>query len=156
MYVLTGNTETWAPIMGRLGFRLLPNLRETLDHQPYDSLILDFGPSSIIGWMAGLVDAQYGFQESDCRLDIEARELVVEGQNVGLTPLEFGVMQCLWQRQGQAVSRVDLLEQVWGYDYDGGGSNIVDAVIRSLRKKLAGRRSAIETVSGVGYRFRGF
>lgn len=43
------------------------------------------------------------------------------------------------------------LREVWGYDYDG-GSNIVDSVIRSLRKKLGNQASAIETVRGFGYR----
>jgi hypothetical protein len=160
MYVLIGDTETYLPIMEQLGFRLLPDMRVMLDGTTYDTVTLDFGPRSIIGWMAGLVDAQYGFvepeEEPECRLDTDARELVVEGHRVGLTPLEFGVMQFLHQRQGKAVSRVDLLEEVWGFEYDGGGSNVVDAVIRSLRKKLNTRSSAIKTVPGVGYRFQGF
>jgi DNA-binding response OmpR family regulator len=44
-------------------------------------------------------------------------------------------------------------KNVWGHRYEG-GSNVVDVVIRSLRKKLAERASMIETVRGVGYRFR--
>ena len=160
IYVLTTNTATYLPIMEQLGFRLLPELRLSLDNLTCDTLALDFGPRSILGWLAGLVDAQYGSAEPEpepeARLDVEARELVLDGERVSLTPLEFGVMQCLAQRQGKAVSRVDLLEEVWGYEYDGGGSNVVDAVIRSLRKKLDVYSSAIETVPGVGYRFRGF
>jgi hypothetical protein len=156
MYVLTGKTETYMPILGQLGFRLLPDMRVTLDNKVYDSLMLDFGPTSVIGWLAGLVDVRYGSKEPGCRLDIDARELILDDQRVSLTPLEFGVMHCLSQREGRAVSRVDLLEEVWGYEYDGGGSNVVDAVIRSLRKKLGPQAAAIETVTGVGYRFRGF
>jgi hypothetical protein len=156
MYVLTGNTETDFPILEQLGFQLLPDLRLTLDNKVYDSLLLDFGPTSVIGWLTGLVEARYGSREPDSQLDTEARELILENQRIGLTPLEFGVMHCLWQRKGRAVSRVDLLEEVWGYEYDGGGSNVVDAVIRSLRKKLGPSASAIETVTGVGYRFQGF
>jgi DNA-binding response OmpR family regulator len=53
------------------------------------------------------------------------------------------------------VTRVDLLEEVWGYEYDG-GSNVVDSIVRSLRKKLGDYAAAIETVTGVGYRFCGF
>jgi len=51
------------------------------------------------------------------------------------------------------VSRADLLREVWGTGYDG-GSNTVDAVIRSLRKKLGAVADRIETVRGVGYRLR--
>jgi hypothetical protein len=48
----------------------------------------------------------------------------------------------------------ELETEVWGYDYHG-GSNVVDAVVRSLRKKLGDRSSCIETVHGAGYRLRG-
>ena len=64
-----------------------------------------------------------------------------------------GVLDYLSQREGKAVPRAALLADVWGYAYEG-GSNVVDVVVRSLRKKLGGRARAIETVSGVGYRYR--
>jgi DNA-binding response OmpR family regulator len=51
------------------------------------------------------------------------------------------------------VSRGSLIENVWGYSYEG-SSNVVDTVVLSLRKKLGQQASAIETVRGVGYRFR--
>lgn len=51
------------------------------------------------------------------------------------------------------VNRISLLQDVWGYSYQG-GSNVVEAVIRSLRKKLGSRASMIETVRGSGYRLR--
>ena len=51
------------------------------------------------------------------------------------------------------LSRDLLLSDVWGYSYTG-GSNVVEAVVRSLRKKLQERAACVETVSGVGYKFR--
>jgi DNA-binding response OmpR family regulator len=51
------------------------------------------------------------------------------------------------------VSRVDLLSIVWGTEYDG-GSNVVDVVVRTLRRKLGTSASRVETVRGVGYRLR--
>lgn len=156
IYFPTRNTELQQSIVGQLGFRLLPDLHVEFDGIGYDTFMNDFGPELVSGWLAGLVEAQYGAKPLESRLDIEGRELIVDGQTVGLSPLEFGVMHCLWQRTGKAVSRVDLLEEVWGYEYDGGGSNVVDAVIRSLRKKLDQHATAIETVTGLGYRFRGF
>ena len=86
-------------------------------------------------------------------LDEGARELVLDGQRIGLTPLEFGVMRHLHQREGEVVTRASLLEDVWGYDYTG-GSNVVDARVWSLRKKLGEHAEMIETVPGAGYRFR--
>ena len=54
---------------------------------------------------------------------------------------------------GKAVSRYDLMEAVWGYRNDT-ASNVVDVVVRSLRRKLGIEASAVETVRGTGYRFR--
>ena len=78
---------------------------------------------------------------------------MVDERRVPLTPLEFMVMQYLMDREGQAVSRTALLDDVWHDSYQG-GSNVVDVVVRSLRKKLGLRASAIETVSRLGYRYR--
>jgi DNA-binding response OmpR family regulator len=62
-------------------------------------------------------------------------------------------MEYLEQHAGKAVPRIALLENVWEQRYDG-GSNVVDVVIRSLRKKLGDKASMIEAVQGVGYRLR--
>lgn len=62
-------------------------------------------------------------------------------------------MEYLRRHEGRAVSRADLIENVWGYSYEG-GSNVVDTIVRSLRKKLGGQARTLETVRGVGYRFR--
>ena len=70
-----------------------------------------------------------------------------------MSKLEFGVMDYLQSHVGEAISRADLLERVWEQSY-AGGSNVVDVVIRALRKKLADRASLIETVQGIGYRLR--
>jgi tetratricopeptide (TPR) repeat protein len=85
--------------------------------------------------------------------DLDARELVLDGQRIGLSHLEYNVLRYLTEREGKAVPRGDLLENVWGYSYDG-GSNVVDVVVRSLRRKLGRYAEAIETVTKVGYRFR--
>ena len=58
----------------------------------------------------------------------------------------------LLHREGNVVERETLLRDVWGSTYV--GSNVVEAVIRSLRKKLGDRAPAIETVRGLGYRSR--
>jgi DNA-binding response OmpR family regulator len=62
-------------------------------------------------------------------------------------------MEFLYTRAGKAVPRSSLLENVWDQSYDGGG-NVVDVVIRALRKKLGEKASLIETVHGIGYRLR--
>jgi DNA-binding response OmpR family regulator len=63
------------------------------------------------------------------------------------------VISYLHERQGTVVGRSELLRDVWGYDY-AGGSNVIEANVRSLRRKLGSHASSIETVRGIGYRFR--
>ena len=59
-------------------------------------------------------------------------------------------MSYLDQRQGAVVDRRDLLREAWGYDVPG-GSNVLEANIKSLRRKLGDRSTSIETVRGLGY-----
>ena len=129
----------------------MPQLAATIGSSTYHSAVLDFGPGLFVGWLERHVRAS--LQAEEDILDVEARELVVGQQRIGLTPLEFGVIAYLSEHEGKAVSRTALLDRVWGRQYDG-GSNVVDARIRDLRKKLGPLSSAIETVTGVGYRFR--
>ena len=118
----------------------------------YSSVALDFGPGSVDGWLAELVGAELGVAD-DLVSDESARELSVRGARVALTPLEFGLFECLRHREGKAVTRAELLREVWGTDFTG-GSNIVDAVVRSLRQKLGASAVVVETVRGTGYRLR--
>jgi DNA-binding response OmpR family regulator len=78
---------------------------------------------------------------------------VVDGERILLTPLEFGLFRHLREREGRAVSRQELLREVWGTEFTG-GSNVVDSVVRSLRVKLDARASVVEAVRGTGYRLR--
>lgn len=152
LYGTTCDLPTFGPIFQNLGFKPLSSLTLELDGMAYYSAVLDFGPASVDGWLAGLVAAELGVEQGGT-LDIDARELVLDGRRVGLTKLEFGVMHYLSQREGKAVARASLLEDVWGYD-QGSDSNVVDTVVRSLRRKLGDRQVAIESVHGIGYRFR--
>ena len=153
IYCAQRDIETQEAALEHLGFRRIPEAEVELDGATYHTIMLDFGPSSVDGWLSSLVAAELGVEEKDEILDAEARELIVHGERVELTPLEFAVMNYLYQREGKAVTRVSLLADVWGYNY-AGGSNVVDVVVRSLRKKLGEQASMIETVTGVGYRFR--
>jgi hypothetical protein len=143
---------TYGPVASGLGFRLIDDTAASLDGRVFHTGVLDFGPHSVDGWLADLLATELGLDEARL-LDIDGRELVLDHGRVPLTRLEFDVMRLLTERAGAAVTRDTLLDSVWGRDYEG-GSNVVDAVIRLLRKKLGARAGCLETVSGVGYRFR--
>lgn len=152
VYVTVQNPGPYFPVLQTLGFKVLEHIEVELDGNRYFSAVLDFGPAMVSGWLSRLVDTEVGI-EHDGIFDIDACELIIADQRVGLTHLEFKVMNYLYQREGKVCTRASLLDDVWGYKYEG-GSNVVDAVIRSLRKKLSEKASLIETVSGMGYRFR--
>ena len=134
MYVVVNDVPTYWPVVEKLGFRPLPDSGAVLDGTEYASVVLDFGPGSVDGWLASLVADELGIEE-DPELDEEARELAVDGKPVPLTPLEYGLFRQLREREGKTVTRRDLLREAGGTEF-AGGSNVVDAAVRSLRRKL--------------------
>lgn len=152
VYATVSDLATFAPIVARLRFSPLEGAAVDFDGVTFHSAVLDLGPSSVDGWLADLLAEELGI-EDDIAVDADAGELVLHGERVALTPLELGVAGHLHEREGKVVSRPELLHEVWGHEYTG-GSNIVDSVVRSLRKKLGDHASAIETVRGYGYRYR--
>jgi hypothetical protein len=152
LYTVTRQSTTWEPMVnGPLGFERLAGDPPELGGVPYYPLLLDFGPSSVDGWLSRLVAMELHI-EDDSILDLAQHQLVLDGRRVDLTKLEFDVISYLYQRQGVVVERADLLRDVWGYD-DAGGSNVIEANVRSLRRKLGDRAASIETIRGMGYRF---
>lgn len=142
----------YAVVAARLGFRPNPDADAEIDAAVHHSAVLDFGPDSVDGWLAGLVAAELG-TEDELRLDAEEREVVLEDRRVALTPREFAVMRSLWEHHGRVVTRDELLDAVWEPGYDG-GSNVVDVVVRALRRKLGEQASVLQTVHRGGYRLR--
>lgn len=84
-------------------------------------------------------------------LDLRTRRVKVGNRFVDLSAREFTLIETLIRHPGQVMSREQLLDHVWGYDY-APGSNIVDVYIGYLRKKLGD--DLIETVRGMGYRLQ--
>ncbi|MDQ2748024.1 MAG: response regulator transcription factor [Actinomycetota bacterium] len=82
-------------------------------------------------------------------LDLQRRELVIDGQRVQLSQREFTLMAHLLHRRGEVCTRQQLLADVWGISFDP-GTNVVDVYVGRLRAKLA--TDTIETVRNVGYR----
>jgi two-component system phosphate regulon response regulator PhoB len=87
------------------------------------------------------------------RLQPEAHQAFVAGEELVLTPTEFRLLKLLMERQGRTQTRARLLADVWGYAEDV-DSRTVDTHVRRLRKKLGSAADGIETVVGVGYRMR--
>ncbi|MBV9264495.1 MAG: response regulator transcription factor [Candidatus Eremiobacteraeota bacterium] len=87
------------------------------------------------------------------RIDLAARSVHYNGKPVTLGATEFRVLEYLARNAGLALSREQIVERVWDYDFDG-SNNIVDVYVSQLRRKLKvlGAANVIETVWGIGYR----
>jgi hypothetical protein len=155
VYMALSNPRPYAEVATRLGFRPLPDQTVEVGGQTLYSFVLDMGPGSFDGWLTERLGAEIteGRKDDTNVLDVDARELVLPWGRIGLTSLEFGVMRYLQEHSGKAVGRYDLMEAVWGYR-NPTASNVVDVVIRALRRKLGAAGRTVETVRGTGYRYR--
>ena len=89
----------------------------------------------------------------DIRLDTPGHRLFIGGDEVALTATEFRLLHLLMERADRVLTRDTLLTEAWGYSKDV-DSRTVDTHVRRLRRKLGPAAERIETVIGVGYRFR--
>lgn len=104
----------------------------------------NFGTSEVLSGPDGL------------RVDKNSHIATVKGETINLTRLEFDLLYYTLAHRGQALSREKLLEEAWGFDFPG-ETRAVDSAIKRLRAKLkhfSGNQDWIETVRGIGYRFK--
>jgi two-component system phosphate regulon response regulator PhoB len=94
------------------------------------------------------------FKQEGLEIDSEGHRVRLNGQEIVLTATEFKLLSELANSQGKVLNREQLLDRVWGYHFEG-YARTVDTHIRRLRQKLLTCADWIETVRGVGYRFRG-
>ena len=87
------------------------------------------------------------------RLDLTARRATIDDREINLTNKEFGLAETLMRHPGQVLSQQQLIDRVWGWQFESASSNVVEVCARSLRRKLGD--DVIQTVRGAGYRFTG-
>jgi len=90
---------------------------------------------------------------SDLLIDLDRHQVWIAGKEITLTHTEFNLLRTLASRRGRVQTRDRLLADVWNYELDV-DSRTVDTHIKRLRSKLGKMGEAIETVRGLGYRFR--
>ncbi|QXC63483.1 response regulator transcription factor [Aquihabitans sp. G128] len=92
---------------------------------------------------------------ADLELDDDAHQVTREGRDVALSPTEYNLLRYLLINQGRVVSKAQILDHVWQYDF-GGDGGVVETYIGYLRRKLdpSPERRLIHTVRGVGYSLR--
>ena len=99
----------------------------------------------------GSISGEDTFEIGEIRLDPKKHEVTVHGDVVNLTLKEYELLKRLMKNSNIVLTRDQLLEDIWGYDFDG-ETRTVDVHVRTLRQKLGDAGEQIETVRGVGYR----
>jgi len=92
---------------------------------------------------------------ADLTVNLLTREVTRGGRNIELTAREFELLEQLARSPGRVLTRTQICERVWNYDFDP-GTNLVDVYIQRLRRKidLEDEEKLIETIRGVGYRMK--
>ena len=131
-----------------------------LDLGADDYIPKPFSPKEALARVRAVLRRSERFDDAEAlvdeplRVDLGSRETRVAGREIGLTRREFDLLAALIRQRGRVMTRERLLESVWGYDYPG-ETRTVDVHVRRLRQKLgAPVDERLETVVGVGYRWR--
>ena len=128
-----------------------------LDLGADDYVTKPFGMMELVSRIKAVLRRTGRMQEKDVleingiRLDIRKHEVTVNGSLIILTLKEFEMLRLLMSNPNIVLTRDQLLEDIWGYNFEG-ETRTVDVHVRTLRQKLGDRGSVIETVRGVGYR----
>lgn len=134
---------------------------EGLDSGADDYLVKPFAPAELLARIRALLrrseatDKDKPLTYADLYLDPVTREVRRGDRQFGLTPTEFDLLSFLLQHPRQVLTREQILQEVWGYDF-GGKDNVLEVYIGYLRTKTEaeGEPRLIQTVRGVGYVLR--
>jgi two-component system OmpR family response regulator len=150
----------WAPILMLTARDSVRDRVAGLDEGADDYLTKPFSYAELLARLRalvrrGAVERPPELQVGDLRLDPARRQAWRGETEIQLSAKEFSILETFMRRPGEVLSRFQLLEHAWNYDYEN-RSNVVDSYIRLLRRKIDrpfGVES-IETVRGAGYRLR--
>ena len=150
--------NTFAPVLMLTARDAIDDRVQGLDSGADDYLVKPFSFVELLARVRamsrrGPIQRAVMLEVGDLRLD-SARHQVWRGETpVDLSRKEYAILEALMRHPGDVLSRFDLLEQVWGYEYEN-RSNIVEVYIRYLREKIDRPfgRNTLQTVRGVGYR----
>jgi two-component system OmpR family response regulator len=150
----------WAPVLMLTARDAVTDRVAGLDHGADDYLVKPFSFAELLARLRALVrrgaaERPAVLEVGGLRLDPATHRVSRDGTEISLSAKEFALLEVFMRHAGEAVSRFELLEHAWDYDYEN-RSNVVDVYVRYLREKVDRPfgTDTIETVRGVGYRLR--
>jgi two-component system OmpR family response regulator len=150
----------WAPIIMLTARDAVGDRVEGLDQGADDYLVKPFSLAELLARLRALarrgpVERPPVLEVGDLRLNPATQQAWRGDEEIALSAKEFALMETFMRRPGEVLSKFELLEHAWDYDYEN-RSNVVEVYVRYLREKIDrpfGVRS-LETVRGAGYRLR--
>jgi two-component system, OmpR family, response regulator len=154
------NAGVWTPVLMLTARDAVDDRVAGLDAGADDYLTKPFSFAELLARLRALarrggVERPAQLAAGDLVLDPATRRTWRAGTEIHLSPKEFALLEAFMRRPGQVLSRLQLLEHAWDFAYEN-RSNVVDVYVRYLREKIdrSFGTDSIETVRGVGYRFR--
>ena len=144
------------PILMLTALNTIPDKVEGLESGADDYLTKPFSFSEMLARIRALMrrfaDYTGDITLADLRVDLLSRRVFRGDREIVLTPKEFSLLEYLLRNKSRVVSRTQILENVWGYDFDP-ATNVVDVHIKFLREKIDkdSDQKLIHTARGVGY-----
>lgn len=122
--------------------------------KPFSLKVLDARADALLRRKEGLVSRNSRTEEfSGLQIDMDSGKMTLDGILVDFTPKENDLLMLLVRNQGQILSKEQILDRVWGFEYEG-DPRTVDTTIKRIRKKLGSRKELVQTIRGRGYRFQ--
>ena len=152
--------RVWSPILMLTARDSVADRIAGLDRGADDYLTKPFSYAELLARLRALVrrgrpERPAQLEAAGLRLDPASRRVWRGDEQIALSAKEFALLETMMRRPGQILSRFELLEHAWSYEYEN-RSNVVDSYIRFLRRKIDKPfgTDSIETVRGAGYRLR--
>jgi len=152
--------EVWSPVLMLTARDAVADRVAGLDCGADDYLTKPFSFAELLARLRalarrGAVERPAVLEVGDLRLDPAARKVWRDDVEISLSAKEFSLLEAFMRRPGEVLSRLQLLEHAWDYEYEN-RSNVIDVYVRYLREKIDRPfgTASIETVRGSGYRLR--
>lgn len=123
-----------------------------------DYVTKPFSPKELMARINAIISRDLGREKKSelefkgLKIDLDGRNVYVDGENVNMTPKEYEILVYMAKNKNRALTREQLLRDVWGYDFYG-DDRTIDTHIKMLRSNLGAYRDYIVTLRGVGYKF---